>query len=104
MGGDIAKEETYNKYGDASRGIGIGGRLRNMGLCWGPFFWVSRRGSLIGGIFVSAVGNKPIPAGQTKTGAYVDENRKLEDRYCAKGYLEFAGANASAPSGTITEH
>ena len=55
-------------------------------------------GSLIEGRFVSAVGNKPISAGHTKTSAYVDENRKLDAILRVKGFREILDANASAPT------
>ena len=42
--------------------------------------------------------NKPISAGHTKTSAYVEENRKLDARFRAKGSQEFSETNASAPT------
>ena len=54
--------------------------------------------SLIEGIFVYTVTNKPISAGSTKTRAYVGENRKLDTGFHAKGFQEFAEPNASAPT------
>ena len=55
-------------------------------------------GSLIDVIFVYTVGNKPIPAGHTKTGAYVGENRKLDAGFGVKGFQEFVETNASEPT------
>ena len=43
-------------------------------------------------------GGKPISAGRKKTGAYVDENRKLDSRFCVQGVREFSESNASAPT------
>ena len=43
--------------------------------------------------------NKQISAGhKKKTGAYVDENRKLDARFCVEVFQEFAESNASAPT------
>ena len=41
--------------------------------------------------------NKPITDGRRKTGAYLDENRQLDDRFCVEGFQEFVEPNASAP-------
>ena len=53
---------------------------------------------LIEGRFGYAVWNKPISAGYTKNGAYVGENRELDDWFRVKGFEWFAGANSSAPT------
>ena len=57
--------------------------------------------SLIGGRFVYTVENKPISAGREKTGAYVDENSKLDAMFCVKGSQEFAESNASSPKAQL---
>ena len=95
---EIRKEETYNKYGDAARYL-KSMLLGNMGPLRGCRFRKYRTGisNCVGG-FVCAVVNKPIPAGYAKTGAYVDENRKLDSRFRVKGFQEFEGTNASAPT------
>ena len=56
----------------------------------------SRRGSLIDGRFVFTIKNKPISVGHKKTGAYLDENRKLDAGFYVKGFREFAESNAYA--------
>ena len=53
--------------------------------------------SLTQGRFFYAMTNKPISAGHTEKGTYVDENRKLDSGFCVKGFQEFAEPNASAP-------
>ena len=62
------------------------------------FLGNSGRGSLIEGRFFYTMENKPISAGRTKTGAYVGENRKFDDRFRVKGYQEFVETNASSPT------
>ena len=62
-----------------------------------PFSGI-QEASLIGWRFVYTMENKPISSGRTKTGAYVDENRKSGARFCVKGRQEFAEPNASAPT------
>ena len=42
--------------------------------------------------------NKPLSAGYGKTGAYLGENRKLDARFCVKGFQELVEANAAAPT------
>ena len=42
--------------------------------------------------------NKSLSAGYEKTGAYLDENRKLDARFCVKGFQELVEANAAAPT------
>ena len=42
--------------------------------------------------------NKPISAGYEKTGAYLDESRKLDARFRVKGFQELVEANAAAPT------
>ena len=44
------------------------------------------------------MGNKPIPAGYSETGAYFDENRKLDVRFCLKCCHAFVETSASPPS------
>ena len=58
----------------------------------------SGRGSLIEGRFVYTIKNKSIADGHKKTGAYIDENRKLDVGCCVKGFQEVAESNASAPT------
>ena len=70
----------------------------NAGLLEEPLSREFRRGSLIEGLFLYTMGNRPFSAGHKKAGAYVDENRKLDARFCVKGFQEFAGPNASAPT------
>ena len=53
---------------------------------------------LIEGVFAYTVRNKPISAGYKKTSAYVGENRKLDSRFRATGFQEFAETDASAPT------
>ena len=60
-----------------------------------------RTGPLIEGRFAYAVKSNPISAGHTKTGTYVDENRKLDAILCVKGLGKFAEANASAPTAQL---
>ena len=57
---------------------------------------LNRRGG-----FVYAVQNKPISAGHTKTGAYVDENRKLDARFRVTGFQELVETNASAQTAQL---
>ena len=45
-----------------------------------------------------AMENAPISAGRKKAVSYVDENRKLDARFCVKGFREFVEPNASAPT------
>ena len=40
--------------------------------------------------------NKPISAGRKNTGAYVDENRKLDARFRVTRFQEFSQSNASS--------
>ena len=37
-------------------------------------------------------------SGRSKTGAYVDEDIKLDSVFCVKGFRDFAEPNASAPT------
>ena len=53
--------------------------------------------SLIDGMFVYDMWDKPISAGQTETWAYVGENRKADAGFCVEGSQGLAGANAPAP-------
>ena len=57
-----------------------------------------RKESLIEGRFVYTIKGKPIAAGHKQTGAYIDEDRKLDSRFCVKGFQEFAEPNAAAPT------
>ena len=64
---EIPQEETYYKYGDASRKVEIGGgELWNTGLLKGPLSRKSRRVSLIEGRFAYTMENNPIAAGRQK--------------------------------------
>ena len=73
-----------------------------MELLYGYTFRKFRRGgSLIDGRFVYTMKNKPIAVGHKKTGAYVEENMKLDARFRVSGFQEFADANASAPTGQL---
>ena len=73
-------------------------QVGNMVLSYEYHFQRFRKGSLIEGRFVYTIKNKPIAAGHKKTGAYRDENRKLDARFRGKGFQEFAGPNASSPT------
>ena len=55
---------------------------------------------MMGG-FVYAVWSNPISAGYAKTGACVGGNRKLDARFCVKGFQELTGRNASAPTAQL---
>ena len=100
VGKEIPKEETYNNYGDAARKIEIeieaiekhGAFIRI------PFCRIPIDESLIEGRFVYTIKNKPLSAGYEKTDAYLDENRKLDARFCVKGFQELVEANAAAPT------
>ena len=72
--------------------------LGNMGLPRECLFGNTGCGGLIEGSFACAVGNKPVSAGYTKTGAYVDEDRELYAIFRVKCFREFAETNASAPT------
>ena len=95
---EIPKAETYNKYGDAARKVEIEATGKHGAFKRSPCSGIPEGESLIAGRFVYTMGNKPIAAGRKKTGAEVGENRKLEARFCAKGFREFAESNASAPT------
>ena len=45
--------------------------------------------------------DKPISADHTKTGAYVEENRKLDAGFRVKGFQEFAETNESEPTAQL---
>ena len=94
---ETQKEETQNKYGDAARKLKLN-QLRNMVRSYEYHFQRFRKGSLIGGRFVYTIKNKQIAAGHKKTGAYLDENRKLDAGFCVKGFQEFVGSNEYAPT------
>ena len=94
---EIPKEETQNKYGDASRKLKLA-QLGNMVRLYEYHFQRFRKGSLIEGRFAYTVKNKQIAAGHKKTGAYLDGDRKLDAGCCVGGFQEFAESNASAPT------
>ena len=52
---------------------------------------------MIEGRFVYTIRNKPIAADHKRTGDYLDENRKLDARFCAKCFQEFVETNTSSP-------
>ena len=83
---EIPKEETYDKYGDASRKIEIWAIGEHGGFARIHFTVIPQAVSLIAGIFVYTVGNKPISAGYAKAGANVGENRELGAVFCVKGF------------------
>ena len=75
------------------------GRLGIMVFFWRiPYADIPDGESLIEGGFVYAVENRPLSAAYAQTGAYVDENRKLDARYCVNGFHEFSDTDASAPT------
>ena len=97
-------EGAYNKYGDSAMGIGIAA-IGKHGAFWRiPYGGLPDVESLVGGRFFYAVGNKPLPAGYTETGAYVGGNRKLDARFCVKGFQYIVETNALAPTAVITSH
>ena len=63
-----------------------------------PFDQIPPGESLIEGRFVYTIKNKPLSAGYGKTGAYLDENRKLDAGFCVEGFQELVEANAAAPT------
>ena len=63
-----------------------------------PYAEIPDGESLISGIFVYAMGNKPLSDGYAKTKAYFDENSILEAWFCVKGFQDFAATNESAPT------
>ena len=67
------------------------------GFCADAFFGCTGRWAPNRERFVCAVNNKPIPAGYTKTGAYVGQNRKLDAWFRVKCFQWFVETNASAP-------
>ena len=75
--------------------------LGNMKLPRGRLSRKSRMGSLIEGRFVYTRENKPISDGHTKTGACVEENRKLDSRFRVKCFQEFVKTNESAPTAQL---
>ena len=48
--------------------------------------------------------NKPISAGRTNTGAYVEENRKLDAGFRVKGFSRIRGNECARADGTVTDH
>ena len=47
----------------------------------------------INGRFAYAVKRKPLKAGHVKTEAYIDSERRLDGRFCAKGFQEAVSTN-----------
>ena len=66
-------------------------------ICYGTFF-LKYRGSLIEGRFFIPCGINQFRPDILKTSAYVEENRKLDARFCVTGFQEFVETNASAPT------
>ena len=58
-------------------------------------------GALAEGLFVYAMGNKPISGGHKTTGAYFIENRKLDAGFFVKWFQEFVEANASSQTAQL---
>ena len=98
VGKEIPKGETYNKYGEAARKLKLK-RSKNMALLF-EFHLVKSPigGSLIEGGLVYAIKNKSLSAGYAKTGAYLDENRKLGAWFRVEGFQELAEDNAASPT------
>ena len=89
---------AYNKHGAAARKIEIEAVEKHGAPDRISFSQIPNGGSLIEGRFVYTIKNKPTSAGYGETGAYLDENRKLDARFCAEGFQELVGANAAAPT------
>ena len=95
---EIPKGGTYNKYGEADRGIEIEAIWETWGMLRNSFFGNPGGRALNRRKICLRHGNKPICACRIKTGAYFDENRKFDARFRVKCFHEFAETNASAPT------
>ena len=79
----IPKDETYRYDGDDARNV----EIRALGD--------------IGTFIMYAAKRNPSEAGLTKTEAYVDGPRRLDARFCSKGFQEDVDANAPAPTSQL---
>ena len=95
---EIPKEETQYRYGGAARKIEIASIGKHGTFIRIPFSEIPEAESVISGRFSYTMKNKPISAGRKKTGAFFDENRKLDARFRVKCCREFAESNASTPT------
>ena len=95
-GKEIPKEETYNKFGDAARKIEIGAIGKHGTFARIPFAEIPNGASVIEGRFVYTIKINPF-GGCEKTGANLDENRKLDAGFRVKGSQEVVGKTQQCP-------
>ena len=83
---EIPKEAARNKYGARREKLKLK-QLRNVAFLLEFLLGgIPNGASVIEGGFVYTVKNKPLSAGYGKTGAYLDENQKIDARFFVKGF------------------
>ena len=92
----IAKEETYNWYGDIEREIEIGASVEHGALIRALRKDVPEYEVCIYVRFVDTIKHKPLAAGHAKTDVRIDGHRRLDSRFCAKCMQEAIGGNSSS--------
>ena len=94
MGNVIPKEDAYNIYGGDSAEVEIEALRDRDTFIRVPQWGVAKEEVCIIGRFVYTMRRKPLKAGRANTEAYIDNERSLDARFCAKVPQEEAVPNS----------